>query len=372
VISKRFASRTLAVLLTTAFALATVSAAAQTPADAPPTGRGAAPQAQQPAQGAGQGAAGRGAAGRGAAAAAQPANYPPYVRPTSTYAPPRTPDGQPDISGIYVGISLPRGIETAATPMTNRPANRANSEYSFNVGSERPRLPEGAIVRPVGVDPADGKIPLTPEAWAKRKEIISHQDKVTYLDGRVLCLAPGVPRTQIPAPVVGYQIFQKPGYVVLFYEQSHLYRSIPLDGRGPLDPNIKKAMGVSRGRWEGNTLVVEATNFTTNFDNNWIIGAIAVPFGVPAESLTTGHGIPHSDQYKVTERFTPIDENVIHYEAKIEDPKVFTQPWTIAYYAMSRAPKDYVPLEYACFEGNEKNLELMVETKLDHIRVDVP
>jgi hypothetical protein len=255
-------------------------------------------------------------------------------------------------------------------PIANRP-NRANSEFAYSL-NERPKLPEGAIARPVGVDPPDGKIPLTPEALARRKDIIANQDKIEYLDGRVLCLAPGVPRSTIPAPVVGYQILQKPGYVVIFYEQNHLSRTIPLDGRPPLDPNIRRAMGVSRGHWDGNVLVVEVTNFTNNLSNNWVIGAISATPGVPAESLTTGHGIPHSDLYRVTERYTPIDANTIHYEARIEDPKVFTQPWTIAYYAFARAPKDYVPVEYACFEGNARNLQLLVGTDVNDIRVDVP
>jgi hypothetical protein len=308
-------------------------------------------------------------AGRGGAPPA-PANYPPYTRPVSTFVPPRTADGQPNISGLYVAIPLPRGIETPLVPVANRP-NRANGEFSYSL-NERPKLPEGAVVRPVGVDPPDGKIPLTAEALARRKDIIANQGKVQYLDGRVLCLATGVPRSTIPAPVVGYQIFQKPGYVVIFYEQNHLYRTIPLDSRAPLDPNIRKAMGVSRGHWEGNVLVVEVTNFTTNLNNNWVIGAISATPGVPAESLTTGHGIPHSDLYRVTERYTPIDANTIHYEARIEDPKVFTQPWTIAYYAFARAPKDYVPVEYACFEGNDKNLLLMTNTDITGIRVNVP
>ena len=299
------------------------------------------------------------------------ANYPPYARPVSAYSPPRTADGQPDISCLYVAIPLPRGIETPLVPMANRAPNRANSEFSYSL-NERPKLPEGAIARPVGVDPADGKIPLTPEALARRKDIIANQGKIEYLDGRVLCLAPGVPRTTISAPVVGYQIFQKPGYVVIFYEQNHLYRTIPLDGRPPLDPNIRKAMGVSRGRWEGNVLVVEVTNFTNNLSNNWVIGAVSATPGVPAESLTTGHGIPHSELYRVTERYTPIDANTINYEARIDDPKVFTQPWTIAYYAFARAPKNYVPVEYACFEGNDKNLLLMTNTDISGIRVDVP
>jgi hypothetical protein len=308
--------------------------------------------------------------GRGAAPAA-PATYPPYTRPVSAFVPPRTPDGQPDISGLYVAIPLPRNVETPLVPLANRAPNRANSEFSYSL-NERPKLPERAIARPAGVDPADGTIPLTPEALAKRKEIIANQEKVEYLDGRVLCLAPGIPRSTIPAPVVGYQIFQKPGYVVIFYEQSHLYRTIPLDGRPALDPNIRKAMGVSRGHWEGNVLVVEVTNFTTNFDNNWVIGAISATPGVPAESLATGHGIPHSDRYRVTERYTPIDTSTIHYEAKISDEKVFTQPWTVAWYAFARAPKDYVPVEYACFEGNEKNLMLMTNTDISGIRVSVP
>ena len=302
---------------------------------------------------------------------AAPAAYPPYQRPVSAYVPPRTPDGQPDISGLYLGIPLPRSIETPLVPMAPRGPNRANSEFTYNV-NERARAPQGVAPRPAVVDPADGKLPLTADAWAKRKDIIAKQEQIEFLDGRVLCLAPGVPRTTVPAMAVGYQIFQKPGYVVIFYEQSHLYRTIPLDGRPAPEAGIRKAMGVSRGRWEGNTLVVEVTNFTTNLENNWVIGAVAVPTGVPAESLTTGHGIPHSDAYRVTERYTPIDADTIHYEARIEDPKVFTQPVTLAWYAFSRAPKGYVPLEYACYEGNENNLLLMTNTDITQVRVDVP
>jgi hypothetical protein len=323
-----------------------------------------------PALAAAQGGAAPPPAGRSPAPAA-PATYPPYTRPVSTYVPPRTADGQPDISGLYLAIPLPRSIETPLVPMLNRAPNRANGEFSYSL-NERPKLPEGAIVRPAGVDPADGRIPLTPEALARRKHIIANQEKVEYLDGRVLCLAPGIPRSTVPAPVVGYQIFQKPGYVVIFYEQSHLYRTIPLDGRPPLDPGVRKAMGVSRGHWEGNVLVVEVTNFTNNLDNNWVIGAVSATPGIPAESLTTGHGIPHSDRYRVTERYTPIDANTIHYEATINDEQVFTQPWTLAWYGFARAPKDYVPVEYACFEGNEKNLLLMTNTDISGIRVQVP
>ena len=330
----------------------------------------AAAQTSGTAQGSATPAAGGGATPSAARAPAAPANYPPYTRPVTTYIPPRTPDGQPDISGLYVGIPLPRNIETPLVPAVARP-NRAGGEYMFGLNS-RPKLPEGAIVRPAGVDPADGKIPLTPEAFARRKEIMANQDKIQRLDGRVLCLAPGVPRTTVPQVVVGYQILQKPGYVVIFYEQSHLFRTIPLDGRPPLDPAIRKAMGVSRGHWEGNVLVVEVTNFTTNFENNWIMGSQGNAGDLPAESLAGGHGIPHSDAYRVTERYTPIDANTIHYEARITDENVFTQPWTVAWYGFARAPQDYVPIEYACFEGNAKNVLLMTNTDISAVRVNVP
>ena len=329
---------------------------------------------QSPAQGAGA-TQGAGAAQGTAAprpAQAAPVVYPPYTRPVTSYVPPRTPDGQPDISGLYVGIPLQRNIETPLVPPTaRRPANRAGGEYMYGL-NERAKLPEGAIARPAVVDPADGKIPLRPEALARRKDIMAHQDQIQHLDGRVMCLVPGVPRITVSQVVVGYQIFQKPGYVVIFYEQSHLSRTIPLDNRPPLDPAIKKGLGVSRGHWEGNTLVVEVTNFTNNFENNWIIASQGNDGQIGAESLASGHGIPHSDAYRVTERYTPIDANTIHYEARVTDDKVFTQPVTFAWYAFARAPKEYVPIEYACFEGNAKNILLMTNTDISDIRVDVP
>src|SRR3954467_14590828 len=106
-------------------------------------------------------------------APASPATYPPYTHPVSTYVPPKTADGQPDISGLYLAIPLPRNIETPTVPMAARGPNRANGEFSYSL-NERPKLPEGAIVRPAGVDPADGKIPLKPEALKLRKEIIAN------------------------------------------------------------------------------------------------------------------------------------------------------------------------------------------------------
>jgi hypothetical protein len=311
------------------------------------------------------------ASGQSAATPAKPAAAAKAPAPSAPFKPARTPDGQPDISGIYIAIPLTMGIETARVPAKPRTGPSSNREYSFNL-NERPAAAPGTEKRPVVADPRDGIIPLSPWGLEKRKEIIAHQNELLYLDGRVLCLAPGIPRTQMPAPVVGYQIFQKPGYVVIFYEQSHLYRVIPLDSR-PVPKNIRKSMGVSRGRWEGTTLVVDVTNFTTNFPlNDWVIGQAAVPEGIPGESLTSGHGIPRTEDYRVVERYIPIDADTIRYEATIHDPKVYTQPWTVAYDAMKRAPADYVPVEYACHEGNERNIELMIGVDTTKVRLAVP
>src|SRR5262245_54312266 len=93
--------------------------------------------------GSAQGSAPAAPGGRGAAPG--PASYPPYTRPVTSYVPPRTPDGQPDISGLYVGIPLPRNIETPLAPATTRNANRAGGEFMFGL-NERAKLPEGAIV----------------------------------------------------------------------------------------------------------------------------------------------------------------------------------------------------------------------------------
>ena len=307
-------------------------------------------------------------------AAAQPpapANYPPYARPVTDYVPPRTPDGQPDISGLYVGIPLPRNMETPVVPAVTQ-RNPANSEFMYSL-NDRPKLPAGAIVRPAGVDPADGHIPLTPEAWAKRKEIMANQDKIEHLDGRVLCLAPGVPRTTVPQVVVGYQILQKPGYVVILYEQSHLSSddsarraSAARPGHPKGHGRVPGALGRQRAGGRGDELHEQLREQL----GHWIAGRVAGHCCGVAE--LSGHGIPHSDAYRVTERYTPIDANTIHYEARITDEKVFTQPWTVAWYGFARAPKDYVPIEYACFEGNAKDVLLMTNTDVSGIRVNVP
>jgi len=135
-----------------------------------------------------------------------------------------------------------------------------------------------------------------------------------------------------------YEIIQIPGYVVMVFEMIHETRIIPIDGRPRLGAAIKQWNGEPRGRWEGNTLVVESTNYNSK-------GSIAT-------SAATGRirGIPQTDNMTVVERFTRTDANTIEYSVTITDPKVYTQPWTVKL-PLNR-DDTYQMFEYSCHEGN--------------------
>jgi hypothetical protein len=261
------------------------------------------------------------------------------------------------------------------TPASGEPWIRPESERGLGPGF---RFFEGHsdapdIVRrdqPMIIDPPDGKIPLQPWAAEKREEIMAKRDDLEFLDPRVKCLPAAVPRGNLPVGYNTYQFLQTEDAVILLYEWNHLFRYIPLDGSPPVASDIRLGMGDSRGRWEGDTLVVEVSNFT---DNTWVVGHGAPAEDAPASSFTSGHGVFHSDELKVVERFTLIEEDTIHYEATITDPQVFTQPWTISYDAFMRGADDHILYEYACHEGNARNLRLMtgaegdVKVALEHV-----
>jgi hypothetical protein len=135
-----------------------------------------------------------------------------------------------------------------------------------------------------------------------------------------------------------YQIVQIPGYVVLLYEMIHEARVIPVDGRPHISQNIRQWNGDSVGHWEGNTLVVDTTNYN---GKGWI-----------ATSAATGRikGIHQSRRLHVVERFTRVGEDTIQYEVTIDDPAVYTRPWKVAV-PLERDP-NYQIFEYACHEGN--------------------
>jgi hypothetical protein len=125
----------------------------------------------------------------------------------------------------------------------------------------------------------------------------------------------------------------------MLFEWVHAYRVIPVDGRPHVPNGAPMWQGDSRGRWEGNTLVVEARNFRVD------------PVGYNKQPWIDSHGTFYSDALRVVERWKVVDANTIDYEATIEDPKVFTQPWKIAYQVVRDREKNFEFLEEACWEG---------------------
>ena len=165
------------------------------------------------------------------------------------YSPPKTPDGQPDISGMWEpgpGRPMEKQRGQPWKPPAGASGQNGAAYTFFAPGDE---LPGGRATdrSPMIFDPADGIIPLQPWAVAKRDEIIANQDKVEYLDPRVRCLQSGVPRANLPVFYNSYQFLQTPGHVIILYEWNHMTRVIPLDGRPHLPPQVRLANGDSRG-----------------------------------------------------------------------------------------------------------------------------
>jgi hypothetical protein len=243
--------------------------------------------------------------------------------PAKPYAPPRTADGQPDIQGIYNPVGTFYNIE--------------DLEYQslYQNFKPNPSLSGKSLI----IDPPDGKIPY--QAWAaeKRKPIYQiHGDPTPeFVDPNAQCWPQGVPRHMNNRE---FEIFQPPGHVVIFNMAHHSYRVIPVDGSPHIPENVKLWLGDSRGRWEGNTLVVDVTN---NNDQTW--------FDVMASF--------HSDAMRVTERMTPVSADRIEYRAVITDPKVYTRPWTFAIYFNRNRDYGSELYEEACVEVNDRNMELL-------------
>ena len=285
----------------------------------------------------------------------------PLAGQESDYTPARTPWGDPDLRGHYLpGTSQP--LETPRLePWGDTQYTGHNYTFSrfFRPEGDAPARPRRRVRTPMIIDPPDGRVPLQEWAAEKRDEIMERQEELALLDPRVKCLPAAVPRAHLPVGYNTYQILQVPGAVIFLYEWNHHSRYVPLDGRPHVASAIKLGMGDPRGHWEGNTLVIDSTNFT---DNTWPVGHGAPPEGAPASSISSGHGVFHSGALHVVERFTPVDEDTINYEATIEDPNVFTQPWTLRYEGLKRAEEDHILYEYACHEGNGRNLKLMTGT----------
>jgi hypothetical protein len=274
------------------------------------------------------------------------------------WAPPRTADGQPDLQGIWTTSTLTpleRPAEFAGKPiLTDQEAKdyearllregdrdrrgssaevdvgQAYNQFWFDRGSHIVESRRTSLI----IDPPDGKIPpLTPEAQKRqaalaeyRKEHPGDGPEDFSLNNRCILWATAGPPMLPGGYNNNYQIIQAPGYVIILVEMIHDARIIPIDGRPHLPSDVRQWLGDSRGHWEGDTLVVETTNFTnkTNFR-----GA--------------------SENMRLVERFTRADADTVIYEFTVNDPSSFTKPWT----AQIPMKKTASPLyEYACHEGN--------------------
>jgi hypothetical protein len=230
------------------------------------------------------------------------------VAPTSrAYSPPRTPSGQPDLQGVWQVV------------------NTAAWDIQDHSGQRFPGLPARFSV-PAGQGVVEGnEIPYQPWALARKQE--NYKSRLTE-DPEARCYLPGVPRiTYMPYP---FQIFQFPDRVVILYEYLHATREIFTDGSRHPDIPVEFWLGDSRGRWEGNTLVVDVTLFT-------------------AETWFDRAGNFHSDALHVVERYTRTGADHLLYEATIEDSKVFTRPWKIRMPVYRRQEPNSQLLEYECY-----------------------
>ena len=202
-------------------------------------------------------------------------------QPGREYQAPRAPGGKPSLEGIW------------------QVRNTANDDLQDHAGSLGIAAGLGVIV-----DPADGSIPYRPEALAKREQNRARRETD---DPVAKCYIAGVPRTMyLPHPL---QIFQTPEEVVILSEFVHTTRWVPVVPLARID-GYESWIGDSRGRWEGDTLVIETVGFN---DSTWFDHS----------------GDYHSDRLKVTERLRRISDDALSYEAVIDDSQVFTRPWTI-------------------------------------------
>jgi hypothetical protein len=272
-----------------------------------------------------------------------------------SYTPPRTPDGQPDIQGVYQrrgvggldqgaleaeGHRPPNPLDpTEGNPLSvsDRPDGLKNVDAGFlaQVGEKvaQPRENQGRGRQPqqlMGIAEPGRILPWKPEADAARRAFLlktnpSASLKYVELDSR--CALPGLFFGGGP-----FQFLQSDGQVVILSEYSHFTRFIHLDGRPHLGKNVKLFMGDSLGKWEGNTLVVDTTNYN----------------GLTAYSRE----IPYlTDALHTTERFTIVDANNIDYEVTIDDPNQFSKPWKVT--GRYNKAQNLELLEYACAEGSQ-------------------
>jgi hypothetical protein len=242
------------------------------------------------------------------------------------YRAPRTPDGKPDLNGIWQALNeanydLELHNARPALALRSTPYGQIPAAQVLALGAV------GAVPPGMGVVEG-GEIPYRPEMLTKRKE---NQKNWLTTDPEIKCYLPGVPRaTYMPYP---FQILQNAGAIFIAYEYAGAVRNIYLKDPGPSP--VDSWMGQSVAHWEGETLVVDVTGFN---DQTWFDRS----------------GNFHSDKLHVVERYTRTSPDVISYEATIEDPQTFTRPWKISMPLYRRQEKNAQLMDFKCVEFVEE------------------
>jgi hypothetical protein len=288
----------------------------------------------------------------------------------------RTPWGDPDLQGVWtseseLGVPFERParfgdrLELTDEEFAERQAQAAkqlaadNAEFDVETANTANAGSVGSATSPpphwlergtpsrrssLVIAPANGRIPPMTDAAKSRPRARGVSTNAnangpfdSWLDMGLYdrCITRGIPGAIFPAIYnANTRIVQGPGYVAITYEMIHETRIIPIDSAPPLSSTLRQYVGSSRGRWEGDTLVVEVTNHN---DRTWFDMA----------------GNFHSEALKVVERYTLLDRDTLQYEATIEDPKVFTRPWKISMPLYRHKDMTRV-LEYQCQAEKEE------------------
>ena len=315
-----------------------------------------------------------------AALAAQPrpaASRPAAAPPAAKWTAPRTPDGQPDLQGVWLihtatPLERPKALEGKARLTDDEVAEfRRRADRLFKSGNSDFAVGDGVFQAVLGnaerytnpnathganemidiefenrtslvVDPQDGRIPpLTPQGRQRQTATTAAAQRPSTpadVGNANRCLSWGVPRLggrYGSGDLSYYQIVQAPGVVVLYMEAGHEARVIPIDDRPHLADGLRQVNGDSRGRWEGDTLVVDTTNFASN---SYFMGA--------------------TSNLHVIERFTRSAPDTITYAIEVRDPSTWTRPWAAMMPMRQRQETLY---EYACHEGNYHLMKGMLD-----------
>jgi hypothetical protein len=277
---------------------------------------------------------------------------------------PMTPWGEPDLQGTYTNQTLtplerPGNLGTKAffTKEEAEQLEKQSEERRVTNADAPPRPGDvgnyndfwmepgtkvvGSLQTSLVVDPPDGRVPLKKEAEQRRDDYAKQEtDSFDFMSPWDRCITRTIPGSFFPAGYNNaYQIVQSKGFVVIHYEMIHNARIIPTDGRPHQPSTMRTWDGDSVGHWDGNTLVVDITNYN---GKGWI-----------ATNAAAGRikGIPQSENLHVVERFTRMNDGNIDYRVTIDDPTYYTKPWTASIPLVR--DDTYQMFEYACHEGNK-------------------